>query len=49
VAIPNQVFYDDTEAARSLVRFAFCKKDEMLQDAVERLAQLHPGLEDHQR
>lgn len=49
VAIPNQVFYDDTEAARSLVRFAFCKKDEVLQDAVERLAQLHPGLEDHQR
>ncbi|NUP53581.1 MAG: pyridoxal phosphate-dependent aminotransferase [Catenulispora sp.] len=49
VAIPNQVFYDDTEAARSLVRFAFCKKDEVLREAVERLTRLRPGLEDHQR
>jgi N-succinyldiaminopimelate aminotransferase len=40
VAIPNQVFYDDTEAARSLVRFAFCKKDEVLAEAVERLGRL---------
>ena len=30
VAIPNQVFYDDAAAARHLVRFAFCKKDEVL-------------------
>jgi len=43
VAIPNQVFYDDTEAARSLVRFAFCKKDEVLAEAVERLGQLRTG------
>jgi N-succinyldiaminopimelate aminotransferase len=41
VAIPNQVFYDDTAAARSLVRFAFCKKDEVLAEAVERLGRLH--------
>jgi N-succinyldiaminopimelate aminotransferase len=40
VAIPNQVFYDDKEAARSLVRFAFCKKDEVLAEAVERLGRL---------
>jgi N-succinyldiaminopimelate aminotransferase len=40
VAIPNQVFYDDIEAARSLVRFAFCKKDEVLAEAVERLGRL---------
>ncbi|MEY9858077.1 N-succinyldiaminopimelate aminotransferase [Catenulispora sp. GAS73] len=40
VAIPNQVFYDDVEAARSLVRFAFCKKDEVLVEAVERLGRL---------
>ena len=40
VAIPNQVFYDDVEAARSLVRFAFCKKDEVLAEAVERLGRL---------
>ncbi|MFL6110868.1 MAG: pyridoxal phosphate-dependent aminotransferase [Catenulispora sp.] len=43
VAIPNQVFYDDTEAARSLVRFAFCKKDEVLAEAVERLGRLRAG------
>jgi N-succinyldiaminopimelate aminotransferase len=41
VAIPNQVFYDDTAAARSLVRFAFCKKDEVLAEAVQRLGRLH--------
>ena len=40
VAIPNQVFYDDVEAARSLVRFAFCKKDEVLVEAVARLGRL---------
>ncbi|MEY9893299.1 N-succinyldiaminopimelate aminotransferase [Catenulispora sp. MAP5-51] len=40
VAIPNQVFYDDKEAARALVRFAFCKKDEVLAEAVERLGRL---------
>jgi N-succinyldiaminopimelate aminotransferase len=43
VAIPNQVFYDDTEGARSLVRFAFCKKDEVLAEAVERLGRLRVG------
>ncbi|PYC68709.1 putative succinyldiaminopimelate transaminase DapC [Streptomyces tateyamensis] len=40
VAIPNQVFYDNTEAGRSLVRFTFCKKDEVLLTAVERLRRL---------
>jgi N-succinyldiaminopimelate aminotransferase len=40
VAIPNQVFYDDAEAARHLVRFAFCKKDTVLAEAVERLHRL---------
>ena len=40
VAIPNQVFYDDKEAARPLVRFAFCKRDEVLAEAVQRLARL---------
>ena len=37
VAIPNSVFYDDKAAGRSLVRFAFCKRDEVLDEAVERL------------
>ncbi|MFD4657908.1 pyridoxal phosphate-dependent aminotransferase [Kitasatospora sp. NPDC058444] len=40
VAIPNAVFYDDAEAGRSLVRFTFCKKDEVLQEAVARLRRL---------
>ncbi|MEU4113556.1 pyridoxal phosphate-dependent aminotransferase [Kitasatospora sp. NPDC028055] len=40
VAIPNAVFYDDPDAGRSLVRFTFCKKDEVLQEAVERLQRL---------
>ncbi|MDQ1586346.1 MAG: N-succinyldiaminopimelate aminotransferase, partial [Actinomycetota bacterium] len=37
VAIPHQVFYDDLEAGRPLVRFAFCKKDEVLDEAVDRM------------
>jgi len=37
VAIPSAVFYDDPAAGRPLVRFAFCKRDEVLDDAVERL------------
>ncbi|MFF2075206.1 pyridoxal phosphate-dependent aminotransferase [Kitasatospora sp. NPDC058162] len=40
VAIPNAVFYDDPDAGRSLVRFTFCKKDEVLQEAVTRLQRL---------
>jgi N-succinyldiaminopimelate aminotransferase len=36
VAIPSTVFYD-TDAGRSLVRFAFCKRPEVLADAVKRL------------
>lgn len=37
VAIPNVVFYDDQDAGRSLVRFAFCKQEHVLKEAVERL------------
>jgi N-succinyldiaminopimelate aminotransferase len=40
VAVPNMVFYDHAEAARSLVRFAFCKRDEVLAEAATRLAGL---------
>lgn len=36
-AIPVSVFHDDPEAARSIVRFAFCKRDETLFEAVARL------------
>jgi N-succinyldiaminopimelate aminotransferase len=40
VAIPTQVFYDDVEAGKPLVRFAFCKRDEVLDDALDRLQKL---------
>ncbi|MGI8716556.1 MAG: pyridoxal phosphate-dependent aminotransferase [Lapillicoccus sp.] len=38
VGVPVSVFHDDVEAARTLVRFAFCKRDEVLREAVSRLA-----------
>jgi N-succinyldiaminopimelate aminotransferase len=38
VAIPSSVFYDNVEAGRSQVRFAFCKKEEVLREALSRLA-----------
>ncbi len=37
VAIPNAVFYDHREAGAPYVRFAFCKRIEVLADAAERL------------
>jgi N-succinyldiaminopimelate aminotransferase len=39
VAVPTVVFYDPAHAhlGRHLVRFAFCKRDEVLAEAVERL------------
>ena len=38
VAIPTSVFYDDEEAGRSLVRFAFCKREAVIDEAARRLA-----------
>ncbi|MEU1865619.1 pyridoxal phosphate-dependent aminotransferase [Streptomyces gardneri] len=40
VAIPNAVFYDHREAGAPFVRFAFCKKTEVLEEAVNRLKRL---------
>ena len=40
VAVPNQVFYVDPARGRHLVRFACCKRPEVIADAVERLATL---------
>jgi N-succinyldiaminopimelate aminotransferase len=40
VAIPMQVFYDDAEAGRHQVRFAFCKRKEVLSEALTRLTAL---------
>ena len=42
VAIPTSVFYDDKDAARTLVRFAFCKRPEVIAEAAQRLAGLGP-------
>jgi N-succinyldiaminopimelate aminotransferase len=43
VAVPVQVFYDDPAAGRHLVRFAFCKRDEVIDEAVVRLSKLGGG------
>jgi N-succinyldiaminopimelate aminotransferase len=40
VAIPNAVFYDDKEAGRTHVRWAFCKRVDVLEEAVARLGRL---------
>ena len=40
VAIPSAVFYDDKQAGRTQVRFAFCKREEILHEALARLAKL---------
>ncbi|MEU4621661.1 pyridoxal phosphate-dependent aminotransferase [Actinoplanes sp. NPDC023801] len=37
VAVPTQVFYDHQEAGRHLIRFAFCKRLEVIDEAVRRL------------
>ena len=40
VAVPTQVFYDRPELGRHFVRFAFCKRDEVIDEAVSRLRRL---------
>ncbi|MFJ9807628.1 pyridoxal phosphate-dependent aminotransferase [Streptomyces sp. NPDC101158] len=40
VAIPNAVFYDHREEGAPFVRFAFCKRVDVLQEAVDRLKRL---------
>ena len=44
VAVPTAVLYDNQEAGASQVRFAFCKRTEVLEEALTRLARLtRPG------
>jgi N-succinyldiaminopimelate aminotransferase len=43
VAIPSAVFYDDKQAGKTQVRFAFCKREEVLRDALARLAKIAEG------
>ncbi len=40
VAVPNVVFYDNKAAGESLVRFAFCKRLDVIDEACKRLASL---------
>jgi len=40
VAVPSSVFYTDPTGVESLVRFAFCKRPEVLAEAAERLSRL---------
>jgi len=40
VAIPHQVFYDHVDEGRPLVRWAFCKRPEVIAEALERLKRL---------
>ncbi|MFF9398000.1 pyridoxal phosphate-dependent aminotransferase [Streptomyces sp. NPDC014744] len=40
VAVPNAVFYDHREQGAPFVRFAFCKRTEVLHEAVDRLKRL---------
>ncbi|MFD9116674.1 pyridoxal phosphate-dependent aminotransferase [Streptomyces bottropensis] len=43
VAIPNAVFYDHREQGAPFVRFAFCKRTDVLQAATDRLLKLRKG------
>lgn len=40
VAVPTQVFYDHQDAGRHLIRFAFCKRLDVIDEAVSRLKKL---------
>ncbi len=42
VAIPHEVFYDDKQVGKPLVRWAFCKQDAVLDEAIGRLARIAP-------
>nr|MBA3528508.1 aminotransferase class I/II-fold pyridoxal phosphate-dependent enzyme [Propionibacteriaceae bacterium] len=43
VAIPHQVFYDRVDAGKPYVRWAFCKQDAVLDEAIRRLGGLSAG------
>ena len=42
-AIPTAAFYDDADAGRTLIRFAFCKRPEVIDQAVARLLSARPA------
>jgi N-succinyldiaminopimelate aminotransferase len=49
VAIPSAVFYDHPEAGRTQVRFAFCKRTEVLTEALARLSRISPRRDQRDR
>ncbi|WP_281420961.1 pyridoxal phosphate-dependent aminotransferase [Actinoplanes auranticolor] len=40
VAVPTQVFYDHREQGKRLIRFAFCKREDVIDEAAKRLRTL---------
>jgi aspartate/methionine/tyrosine aminotransferase len=42
-AVPGSSFYRDPEAGKDIIRFTFCKKEETLRAAEERLQKLKPN------
>ncbi len=40
VAVPQEVFHDDPADGKPFVRFAFCKRDEVIDQAADRLARM---------
>jgi N-succinyldiaminopimelate aminotransferase len=40
VAVPTQVFYDHPDQGRRLIRFAFCKREDVIDEAAKRLRTL---------
>ena len=44
VAIPHEVFHDDPEAGKPFVRWAFCKRPEVLEEALTRLRRVFGDL-----
>ena len=40
VAVPTQVFYDHQDEGKHLIRFAFCKREEVIDEAAKRLSGL---------
>jgi N-succinyldiaminopimelate aminotransferase len=44
--VPSAVFFDSAEIGRPLVRFAFCKRSDVIEEAVARLGRLARATED---
>ena len=40
VAVPDEVFHDDPQDGKPFVRFAFCKRDDVIDEAVRRLGSM---------